>query len=459
MMKFRVSLAILLTMMAWAATAAASSSLPAVLEGEDYAWQNADNPQFQKDVVGELADGAGLDAGAVTDIVVDHTGGTLVKSMTAAGKAAKTGNAEAARVVGIYKGIMNGKGADGRILTARQSQGILRHLAGETAFGPGTEVGSMTTDGISQAIGDRSSVILAERRALVDKFGSDTAMASAHMNMEFIRRVWFSAFYLHQNMGDRDGYAGYKYNAGGGTIGYDHAFGPFTAGAAATISRGSFKQKGFTDDNAVDNYGVSGYVNYFNSNGFFANLRAGYNYGDNDLKTHLPGSGWVSASNHTDSVWAGANVGYDFKPSSALVLTPTLGIFYSHSKSSEYTSRLQGVGLMEYGAISNHGWVLPAEVQARYTVDLDPRSSVTFSLSGGYRYNLTNKGARGRFNYAGVHDASTLINGLKPGRHGWNAGVGVKYRRDKFDCSIEYRYEGKAKYNGHKVMGSVGINF
>lgn len=437
--------------------ALAASSATAITNGT-VTVAEATTTAFQEGVVGDYAVGTGVTATKVGNIMMSHTNNTLVPAMAALGQAAQTGDAGAVQMNAIFANVLNGTGIDGSVLTTSESEQVLRVMSGETA-GSFAQVGQVTAAGLFSAMGGRADTIVAERSGMVEKFGSNASLASARMNSNFANRFWAAGFYQNQDMDTKDDYAGYKYKAWGGSFGYDRAFGPVTAGAAFTYSRGEFEQKGFHDDNKVDNYGVSLYANYYNCSGFFADIYGGYNYGDNELKTWIPGAGVLTGDNHTNTYWAGGRLGYDFKPNNSFTLTPTVGIYYSHSKSSAYTSSLNGLSAFNYNKISNHGWVLPIELTAKYKVDLDDCSSVTFSVTGGYNYNLTNKGARGSYGFAGVQDVTTTINGVKPGRSGWTAGAGVKYQRNRFDFSVGYRYDGKSKYDGHKVIGAIGVSF
>lgn len=295
-----------------------------------------------------------------------------------------------------------------------------------------------------------------ERVASVEQFGSSEAMASPYYrgnNSEFANRIWGSAIYTNIDVDSSHGQlgSGYDYKAWGGALGYDHAFGDFTLGAAFTYTRGDYDAKGIRDDITTDNYGVSVYATYYNCSGFFGDIFGGYNYGDNDMKVFSAGA-WNSASPHTDSYWIGGTVGYDAKLTENFTLTPSLGLLWMHSESSSY-----GLGADRFGKVKQKSLLLPVEVAATYTHQIDDCSKVDFTVKGGYAYDFKNDGGKGV--YSSGLGAVTPIRGVDPGRHNWNVGAGIKYSRDRFDIGAEYRFDGRKDYKGHSVSATIGINF
>lgn len=293
--------------------------------------------------------------------------------------------------------------------------------------------------------------------------GCGDALVANMMNKNLANRIWVSPFRTKQEMSQKDGYVGYDYKAWGVSLGYDHAFaGGLTLGAAFTYSRGDYDEKNVRDDNTIDNYGVSAYAQYYNvCSGFFANIGGGFNYGDNDWKrrTYGDNAGWQRADNHTNSYWAGGSVGYDFRISNAFTLTPTVGLFWSESTTPSYRSRNSNGLVQNFGKLKGRSLMLPVELTAAYNHRIDDSSSISFEVKGGYSYNFKNDGARGSLTYGGWGGQTVLIQGVKPGRHGWNVGGGVKYRVKNFDIGVDYRYDGRSKYDAHRVSATVGLRF
>lgn len=359
-----------------------------------------------------------------------------------------------------------GNVAVGNILASTNGTSILQATRAWTAGGIGASRAARANlrrlAGPGSTMDQRFTHLLTERKATVEKFGGNDALASAYMNSSFANRIWASPFYDHEDMSSKDGDVGYKYKARGIGVGYDRAFGPITAGAVFTYSRADYDAKGLHDDNTIDNYGFGLYANYYSCTGFFANVFGGYNYGDNDMKAFDPiNNMWLTDDNHTNTYWLGGNIGYDFKVSENFTLTPTIGLTWAEAKGSAYTRNGGGAAQMEIGKAKYSEVVLPINLQAAYTAQLDDCSTLTFKAMGGYSYNFRNKGAHvdSAIYTNGVLGTPMTVKDIKPGHGSWNAGVGVKYSRDRFDVGVDYRYYGRSKSDAHHVSAFFGVKF
>ena len=313
-----------------------------------------------------------------------------------------------------------------------------------------------TVNQLNNSIGGRMSTVLAERRSQEIKFGSDSAMASSAMNANFANRFWIGGFGVWQDMGQKDGYEGYKYSSHGFITGYDRAFGPLTLGAAFSYNRGDLNVDNAIDDNKIDNYSLSAYATYSHTSGFFATMNGGWNRGDNKMADYVAASdGWRYGDYDTDSYWLGGSMGYDFRIN-CLTITPSIGLQYQKSRSDAYTTT--GIIHQNFGKMNSKALTMPIDLAIAYTARISPDASFTFSANGGYGYDFENKGATGSMNYVGYNE-SIQIQGVKPGRSSWNTGVGLKYQYKRFDFSANYRYDGKKDFDSHTVIGAFGISF
>ena len=326
-----------------------------------------------------------------------------------------------------------------------------------------THVGLRTVNAIGGSggvVAMRQNAVMAERKT-VTEFSDNACLASFIMNQNTANRIWASPFYTHQEMDDKDGYNGYKYHAWGASVGYDRAFGDFVFGGSFTYSRGDFEEKNIRNDNTIDNYGFSLYGQYYNvCNGFFATLAGGYNYGDNELEYWSAAAatpGWVTGSNHTDSWWVGGDIGWDYQVNENFTLTPTIGLFWSEARNSGYSTG--GAVIQHFNRIKEKALLMPVSLSATYRHQIDECSSINFRVTGGYAYNFKNDGAEGSFTYNGYQNSPIFIQGMKPGRHTWNAGAGITYQISNVDFGVNYRYDGASKYNAHRVAATVGLSF
>lgn len=308
--------------------------------------------------------------------------------------------------------------------------------------------------GSGSVVNNRLAGLLAERKGL----GNDTALAAFRMNENFANRIWASPFYSYHDMDVKDGKEGYKYKAWGASLGYDRAFGAMTVGASFTYARGDYDAKNVHDDNTIDNYGFSLYAQYYNCNGFFADLTGGYNYGDNEWK-RTTAYGQLRGDNHTNTYWIGGKIGKDFFLGENWTLTPSVGLYWFQAESSAY--RTAGAAFQNIGKIKEKSLMLPIDLTAQYTQQLGDCSSISFKVGGGYAYDFKNDGAKGHMGYDGLDAVwgTTAIQGVKPGRSSWNVGGGITYRKNNFDIGVDYRYNGRKKYDGHRVSATVGWSF
>ncbi len=389
---------------------------------------------------------AGMDRAAAQTMLVDSSKNTLLS-----GIASTDGTAVEAAVDALLTEALGGG-----------SKSALTILSGVYATA-GVEAASatiMAIGGGGGVIAGRQSGLMAERKAMGN---IDSALASFKMNQNFANRVWASPFYTRQGMDEKDGYNGYDYSAWGASVGYDHVFGSMILGGAFTYSRGDFDADNISDDNTIDNYGFSLYGQYYNcENGFFATLSGGYNYGDNEWRAAAAGQR-ISGDNETDSYWIGGNIGKDIFIGENWTVTPSVGLFWSEAESSSYSARstIAAGAFQRFGEIKSESLILPIDIKAEYTTLLDECSSLSFNVSGGYAYNLKSDGGRaeGNFQYAHAGAQSVFIQGVKPGRSSWNLGAGVTYRKNNFDIGVNYRYDGKSKFDGHRIAATIGWNF
>jgi outer membrane autotransporter protein len=272
-------------------------------------------------------------------------------------------------------------------------------------------------------------------------------------------RAWVTPFATRQEMDEKAEYSAYKYEAIGGSAGYDHAFGSFYAGLALTWSQGDFDTAEFDDDNTLDNYGISLYGQYYGAlSGIFTTLSGGYMFGESDLRVVTP-AGILANKNETDSYWFSANAGKDFFFGERWTLTPSAGVFLSVSEGGGHTSTLGGAVFQNFDEISADSLLTPFDLEVEYRLPLGGKGSLSLALRGGYVHDWRDDSrAEGSFSYAGS-TATVFMRGAEPERSGWNAGAGVTYSRGSLDIGVGYRYDRLSGFESHRASATVGWNF
>lgn len=293
------------------------------------------------------------------------------------------------------------------------------------------------------------------------------------MTPEFQYSLWASPFVTRQRVDERGGYAPYRYKAVGSALGYDRAIGDFTLGGAFAYSRGRYNDKWvIANDNVTDNYALVLYGSYSPVANLFVDGSAGYQYGRNKYKRYLAGfpggigvvdGDYGDQKNHTGTWWVSAKAGYDFAVWRNLTLTPSAGLEHYRATGSAFTSYIRTPGVnnasawMEVEKIGKSALIMPLDLYASYTFDINPCSSLSLRAGGGWDVNLTRKAATGSMRYSGWN-RKVDITGAEPGRSLWKLGMGAKYRAQRFDVSLDYRYDGGWK-KGYAVSGALEVKF
>lgn len=423
----------------------------------------AEDPANQFAVAETIAHNSGLDVNRVNEIVNASTSGQYLPALAEASGIVGAGDRKTRNMMTLLNGgVSPYTRANGSGVAAAVAHDLIMTEGHFTSVAGNQAAQLALTDFIRQVDG-RNQKILSVRRDLTARYGSDAGYASYLMNCDFANRIWASPFYA-KHKGDQNGISeSYDYKLHGVSLGYDHAFGAVTAGLAFTYSKGDYDVKGVSDDNDIKNYGVSGYVQYYNAcNGFFGTLSGGYMYSDNEWKRNsMLFGGRNSADNHTNSWYIGGNVGKDFvfgSECNSFTLTPTIGLYYSHSKSAAHTWVSDNYYDVRVGSSKMKSLWMPIDLAARYTFNFANDSDLSIKATGGYAYNFKKDGSSGHSAFA-VGGRSWSNKGGEQGRHNWNIGGGIEYRVRNFDIGVDYRYDKSKHVKSHNVQATVGVSF
>lgn len=74
----------------------------------------------------------------------------------------------------------------------------------------------------------------------------------------------------------------------------------------------------------------------------------------------------------------------------------------------------------------------------------------------GYAFEFNNKGSRGSLVWNAAANAPTIsIDGRKPGRSGWNVGVGARFQKKYLSFDVKYDYCRRSDLTSHRVGAKV----
>ena len=232
-----------------------------------------------------------------------------------------------------------------------------------------------------------------------------------------------------------------------------------TLGAAFGYAAGDYEDKAaVAHDSDIENYAFSLYATYNHPSGFFVSAVGGYTNSDNDIR-EFDGTYWAQENFRTDTWNIGATFGHDWRPTPCLTLTPSLGVNYLAARNGGHDVHYAGIRLVRYGGASNHATALPAELAANYEIPVGGDARIDLNARIGYSYNFDNDGLESSVLFNGLGTGALRAAGREPGRHTFSAGAGVNYRRGRFDVGVRYDYFGKADYDAHRVVGTVGVRF
>ena len=386
---------------------------------------------------------SGLNAGTIgtwAGIIAEHTLGT---AYTGQGKTT-------ADLMNTY--FNNGGGA----VSSGEMQSVVSTLAGYDSA-KSLDIAMITANNVTGRIQSRVASNNLARASAESLFGSNSALASSALNSSFANRFWFGGFGLWEDADKRGFDNGYKYKSGGFITGYDKVFGAVTLGGSFAYTAGSYEDKNaLASDSDIDSYAFTLYGTYNHCSGFFATLMGGYTYSDYNMSNLLTKAGqWDKSDFHANTWTIGGTLGYDFRPTQCLTITPSIGLYHYTSSTNTFSTTIRNNMKVEQDSTE-----LPIDVAVNYDI---PTASGNLRLTAntGYAYSFSKDGGElDGFGYNGI--AGSRISGIKGrenARHTWNLGAGATYSTGRFDIGVKYDYYAKSDYNAHRVMGTVGISF
>ena len=299
--------------------------------------------------------------------------------------------------------------------------------------------------------------------------GGDEALAARIIDEERQNRVWASPFGQTAKGEKRKGFDGYNYDALGISVGYDRVFGCFIGGGSVTYAYGDYEDRSSIDSNSrVDNYAASLYGTFMAGDGFFLTGSGGYVYGDNDvreLRRNYGANGVINdmwnTANYGIHTWqAGIEIGYDFKPSDRLTITPAAGFNYIHAKAEDHHETWGGAAVARYKGMTARGKMLPVRVDLDYKLYEECETTVALTASAGFMHNLSDDKIDGAIHLNGFTNATIMsAYSRNSGRNTVTAGVGLRVNKGNTDFNLNYDYLHRSQYNNHQLQALFGLNF
>lgn len=336
--------------------------------------------------------------------------------------------------------------------------GVRSVLGGNTVAGV-TQLSTHTGLQVMDKLTTRSYGNTTLANNVYSTFGSDTAMASAILNRDYLNLFWVGGFGQWEDADRKGDFNGYKYESYGFMLGYDRAFGPIIAGASFAYQNGDYEDKNAVSHNSeIQSYSASLYATYNHCTGFFGTLLGGYTYSDNDIEELYSTNFRAKEDYHTNTWYGGAKVGYQARLGK-FTLTPSVGLSYIESKSSSHNTGVNGVDLIAVGKIKQDTWMIPVELRADYDIEVNACSRINLNANVGYTYTTDADAADGYAHWVGGTGGALRTTGRNSGHDTFNIGAGVRAYINRFDVGVNYDYYAKSKSDTHRVMATMGVSF
>lgn len=243
------------------------------------------------------------------------------------------------------------------------------------------------------------------------------------------------------------GEAGYKTDAFGFTLGYDHKVTPASIlGAAFSYNRGSLDSTGDVSKtkSKYNSYGIHAYGAYSPSSRLNIVGTLTYLRSSSDITQHINAAGFgnADADVKTNLFAAGIRVETTLKARSASVI-PHAGIRYLYAKSEKYDTKVDEKKIWSNKTKANNAVQFPIGVALRGDIpttdgwNIRPQADLTFIPQAG----STNQ----RTTLTDVNGISDCISGEFAGNFGTNVNLGVQADKGGATFGFLYGFTGGSK--------------
>lgn len=254
-----------------------------------------------------------------------------------------------------------------------------------------------------------------------------------------------------------------KYTPTAFAVGYVHTMDKLQLGAAFNFEGGNRKlnypgiarYKVRTNIPGISTFGT--YRPFVDSTYLSASMFLGFaNYKAKDLWTIRHGNVGGEDKEHRNVFSLGLEAGRTWVFGQGFQVTPHVGLDFSYAPSERYN--MAGVAWDHLD--SQTYWEIPLGVTLRKTFDfggwlITPKADFTLVTRVG---GVDPKNAHPGFSYRVADKWKTV--GASADSFGARITLGVDARfTDRWTFGVEYIYEGRSKYNDHRISGSVGYAF
>ena len=271
---------------------------------------------------------------------------------------------------------------------------------------------------------------------------------------------WLEGFGQWGEQNNRRGQAGYDFNQGGATLGFDYAFSEsFLAGVSTNYSYTDFNLNRGLGDGIIHGYGGSVYGSWLSGNGYLegALSYARQRYDTDRLITVGLITTMASGKHYGDTYSAALGGGYDFHLSE-WVVGPVGSLNYTRLEEEGFTERGTGAALRvghrkTDSLVSDLGLRLARPIEVK-------RGLLVPEVTASWLYDFAIDDNVVKASFADAPGAPFSIRGPKTERHGLGLGAGLKFlQRGGFSCGVQYNTELREGFVSHGVAGQIRLEF
>ena len=273
--------------------------------------------------------------------------------------------------------------------------------------------------------------------------------------------LWLNALGQLGNQNTDNTHAGFDYNVGGLTLGFDHNF---TDNVLAGVSLGYARTNLNLDQNLgngdINSSVLSVYGSYFNEKGYVdGTLSYGSNRYANSRNIQISGSNGIASSYHDGRLLSGTVAGgYYFKVSD-WTWEPYAALQYISLSEGSFDET--GAGSVSLHVDARRTQYLDSDLGLRFRRTLEKANGILvpqLSLAWNYNFNIDDSLITASF--TGAPNATFSVEGQDIARNGARIGGGVAYiSKSNLASSLYYTAELRNGYVANSLMGEIRYEF
>lgn len=250
-----------------------------------------------------------------------------------------------------------------------------------------------------------------------------------------------------------------------GLLGYRFSTPQLSAGLALSYENGLSKNYGDFGNFRMrdETIGISLFGKYTGFSGWYAQSSFFTGFNRKRVQDGVVNGLRISRNDRDSSTYLAATLelGKVFEFGEGTRVTPHAGFNYAFAPASHLRAS-SAAGSQRYNFRRENFYEIPVGVTFAkdfYAADwvVTPSVDLTFVGSPGH---TNNENYNYRSGFAAYDGSKWLVHGIGSGHYGGRVTAGINaVKSDRFDVGVSYTYEGRKKYDDHRISAGVGIKF